>query len=245
VLDRVKALAAQHPEWKTQEPFEAVLEGDLKGVVASGEQGLTDLLMATHAGMSTDEFSSSVADWLSTAQHPRFKEPYTDLVFKPMLELLSYLRQNQFEIYIVSGGTVDFMRAFAEKVYGIPPEHVIGTTFALQFQRGPDGKPVLMREPKIDFLDDGPAKPVAIQRVIGRRPILAFGNSDGDQQMLEWTAAGDGVRFMGLVHHTDAEREWAYDRESRIGHLDKALDEATERKWVIVDMKQDWKVIYP
>jgi phosphoglycolate phosphatase-like HAD superfamily hydrolase len=244
-LDRVKALAPQHPEWKTQEPFEAVLEGDLKGVVASGEQGLTDLLMATHAGMSTDEFSRTVADWLSTAQHPRFKEPYTDLVFKPMLELLVYLRQNQFDTYIVSGGTVDFMRAFAEKVYGIPPERVIGTTFALQFQTGADGKPVLMREPKIDFLDDGPAKPVAIQRVIGRRPILAFGNSDGDQQMLEWTAAGDGVRFMGLVHHTDGEREWAYDRESRIGHLDKALDEATERKWVIVDMKQDWKVIYP
>jgi phosphoglycolate phosphatase-like HAD superfamily hydrolase len=244
-LDRVKALAPQHPEWKTQQPFKAVLEGDLKTLAESGEKGLVELLLTTHTGMTSDEFRKTVSDWLATAKHPRFKRPYTDLIFQPMLQLLAYLRQNGFKTFIVSGGTVEFMRVFAEKVYGIPPEQVVGTTFVTKFQMGTDGKPVLMREPKIDFIDDGPDKPVGIQKFIGRRPILAFGNSDGDQQMLQWTAAGSGARFMGLIHHTDAEREWAYDRQSHIGKLDKALDEATQRGWVVVDMKENWKVIYP
>jgi phosphoglycolate phosphatase-like HAD superfamily hydrolase len=244
-LDRVKALAPQHPEWRTQQPFKGAISGDMKALAASGEKGLGELLIATNTGMSTDEFSKAVSDWLSTAKHPRFKRPYTELVYQPMLELLAYLRQNGFKTFIVSGGTVEFMRVFTEKVYGIPPEQVVGTSFVTKFQMGPNGVPVLMREPKIEFIDDGPGKPVGIQMFIGRRPIFAFGNSDGDQQMLEWTAAGAGARFEGLVHHTDAEREWAYDRQSQIGHLEKALDEATLRKWVVVDMKQDWKVIYP
>ena len=244
-LDRVKALASQHPDWKTRQPFKAVLEDDTKTLLASGEKGLGELLMATHTGITTDEFSKAVSDWLATAQHPRFKRPYTELVFQPMLELLAYLRSNSFKTFIVSGGTVEFMRVFAEKVYGIPPEQVVGTSFVTKFQLATDGKPVLMREPKIDFVDDGPGKPVGIQKFIGRRPIFAFGNSDGDLQMLEWTAAGRGLKFMGLVRHTDAQREWSYDRESHIGRLDKALDEAAARKWTIVDMKRDWKSIYP
>jgi hypothetical protein len=212
-LDRVRALAAQHPEWKAHQPFKAVLEADTKALLQSGEKGLAEIIMTTHTGMSTDEFSAAVAGWLKTSQHPRFKRPYTDLVYEPMLQLLRYLRE--------------------------------GTSFATKFQMEPDGKPVLLREPKIDFVDDGPGKPVAIQKFIGRRPILAFGNSDGDQQMLEWTAAGSGARFIGLIHHTDAEREWAYDRDSRIGRLDKALDEANKRGWQVIDMRQHWKVIYP
>jgi phosphoserine phosphatase len=244
-LDRVKALAPQHPEWKTQQPFKAVLDGDMKALVASGEKGLVELVMATHTGMTTDEFAKTAADWLATARHPRFARPYTDLVYQPMLELMNYLRENGFKTFIVSGGTVEFMRAFTERIYGIPPEQVVGTTFATQFEMRDDGKPVLVRQSKIEFIDDGPGKPVGINKFIGRRPILAFGNSDGDQQMLQWTAAGSGARLMGLVHHTDAEREWAYDRKSHIGRLDKALDEATARGWVVVDMKQSWKVIYP
>ena len=244
-LDRVKALAPQHSEWKTRQPFKAVLDGDQKALAAAGEKGFADLLMVTHTGMTTDEFSKSVADWLAAAQHPRFKRPYTDLVYQPMLELLAYLRHSGFKTFIVSGGTVEFMRVFTEKVYGIPPEQVIGTSFVTRFQMGENRIPVLLREPKIEFNDDGPGKPVAIQKFIGRRPIFAFGNSDGDQQMLQWTAAGSGARFMGVVRHTDGEREWAYDRQSHIGPLDKALDEATSRKWVVVDMKQSWKVIYP
>lgn len=244
-LDRVKAVAPQHPEWKTQQPFKAVIDGDLKALAASGEKGLAELIMSTHTGMSTDDFSAVVAEWLATAKHPRFKRPYTDLVYQPMLDLLAFLRANGFKTFIVSGGTVEFMRVFAEKVYGIPPEQVVGTSFVTKFQLGAGGVPSLMREAKIEFIDDGPGKPVGIQKFIGRRPILAFGNSDGDQQMLEWTAAGSGPRFAGLVRHTDAEREWAYDRQSHIGKLDKALDEATTRKWVVVDIKTDWKVIYP
>jgi haloacid dehalogenase-like hydrolase len=202
-------------------------------------------VMATHTGMTTEEFAQTAAAWLATAKHPRFKRLYTDLVFQPMLELLSYLRANGFQTFIVSGGTVEFMRAFTERIYGIPPEQVVGTTFLTQFQMKGDGKPVLVRQPKIDFIDDGPGKPVGINKFIGQRPIFAFGNSDGDLQMLQWTAAGSGARLMGLVHHTDAVREWAYDRESRIGRLDKALDVATARGWIVVDMKQNWKVIYP
>jgi phosphoglycolate phosphatase-like HAD superfamily hydrolase len=244
-LDRVKLLAPKHPDWKTTQPFKAVLDGDLKTLAASGEKGMFQILVATNTGMTTDEFAETVADWIDTARHPRFKRPYTDLVFQPMLELLTYLRQNGFKTYIVSGGTVEFMRVWSEKVYGIPPEQVVGTTFVTEFQMRKDGTPVLLRQPRIDFIDDGPGKPVAIQKFIGRRPVLAFGNSDGDHQMLQWTAAGSGARLMGLVHHTDAEREWAYDRQSHIGRLDKALDEAQARGWVVVDMKQAWKVIYP
>lgn len=244
-LDRVKALAPHHPEWKTQPLFKAVLDGDVKALLASGEKGLAEIIMVTHTGMTTDEFTHTVFDWLVTAKHPTKKRHYTDLVYQPMLELLAYLRANNFKTFIVSGGTVEFMRAFAEKVYGIPPEQVVGTSFVTKFQMNGSGVPVLMREAKIEFVDDGPGKPVGIQRFIGRRPILAFGNSDGDQQMLQWTAAGTTARFMGLVRHTDAEREWSYDRDSHIGKLDRALDEAIARKWVVVDMKQDWKVIYP
>lgn len=241
---RIHALAGKHPEWKTQQPFKAVLEGDMKALAASGQKGLLTLLATTHAGITTDEFAAAVADWCDNARHPRFKRPYTDLVYQPMLELLDYLRANGFKTFIVSGGGVEFMRVFAERVYGIPPEQVVGSSGVLKFTTRA-GKPVLVKQPKVEFIDDHDGKPVGIQRFIGRRPILAFGNSDGDQQMLQWTAAGDGVRFMGLVHHTDADREWAYDRKSKIGTLDKAWDEANARGWTVVDMKQDWKVIYP
>jgi phosphoglycolate phosphatase-like HAD superfamily hydrolase len=244
-LARVRALAPRHPEWKTTQPFKAVLDNDLKALAASGQKGLLTLVLTTHTGMTTEQFGRTVSGWLETARHPRFKRPYTDLVFQPMLELLAYLRENGFKTYIVSGGTVEFMRVFSERVYGIPPEQVVGTTFETRFQMGKDGVPALMRQPKIDFVDDGPGKPVGIAKFIGRRPVLAFGNSDGDHQMLQWTAAGDGARFMGIVRHTDGEREWAYDRQSSIGRLDKALDEATQKGWTVVDMKQDWKVIYP
>jgi len=244
-LARVKTLAPKHPEWKTQQPFKAVLDGDMKALAASGEKGMIQLLIATHTGMTTDEFTKTVVDWMATAQHPRFKRPYTELVYQPMLELLAHLRANDFKTYIVSGGTVEFMRPWTERVYGIPPEQVVGTSFVTTYKLGPNGKPSLFRQPKIDFVDDGPGKPVNIQKFIGRRPVFAFGNSDGDQQMLQWTAAGEGARFMGIVHHTDTTREWAYDRQSHIGRLDKALDEAKARGWTVVDMKADWKKIYP
>jgi phosphoglycolate phosphatase-like HAD superfamily hydrolase len=243
-FERVKALAPKHPEWKTQQPFKAVLEGDMKALAASGQKGLIQLLLATNTGMTTEQFTRTVVDWFATAQHPRFKRPYTDLVYQPMVELLAYLRASGFKTYIVSGGTVEFMRPWTERTYGIPPEQVVGTSFVTVFRQGADGKPFLLRQPKVDFVDDGPGKPVGIQKFIGRRPVLAFGNSDGDQQMLEWTAAGDGARFMGLVHHTDAVREWAYDRQSHVGRLDKALDEAQRRGWTVVDMKTDWRKIF-
>jgi hypothetical protein len=243
-FDRVKALALQHPEWKEKQPFKAVLENDLKALAAAGEKGGAEILMTTHAGMTTEEFEKIVKDWLATAKHPRFNRPFTDLVYQPMLELLVYLRENGFTTYIVSGGGVEFMRPWTEKVYGIPPEQVVGSSIKVKFEMR-DGKPVLMRLPDIDFIDDGPGKPVGIQKFIGRRPIAAFGNSDGDLQMLQWTAAGEGLRFMLLVHHTDAEREWAYDRQSPIGRLDKALDEAQRRGWTVVDMKKDWKKVFP
>ncbi len=243
-LDRVKALAPQHPEWKEKQPFKAVLENDMSALALAGEKGLAEIVMATHAGMTTEEFEKIVKDWLATAKHPRFNRPLTDLVYQPMLELLAYLRENAFKTYIVSGGGVEFMRPWTEKVYGIPPEQVVGSSVKLKWDMR-DGKPVLMRLPQIDFIDDGPGKPVGIQKFIGRRPIAAFGNSDGDQQMLQWAAAGEGSRFMLLAHHTDAEREWAYDRQSSIGRLDKALDEAERRGWTVVDMKKDWKKIFP
>ena len=243
-FDRVKALAPKHPEWKTKQPFKGILENDMKAVAATGEKGLVEVIGATHAGMTTDEFAQTVNDWLARAKHPRFQRPYTDLVYQPMLELLAYLRANGFKTFIVSGGGVDFMRVFTEQVYGIPPEQVVGSVGETKFEMR-NGKPVLMKLPKLIHIDDKAGKPVGIHRFIGRRPVLAFGNSDGDQQMLEWTAGGDGARFMGLVRHTDAQREWAYDRQSSIGRLDTALDEATARGWTVVDMKRDWKKIYP
>ncbi len=243
-LDRVRELAPQHPEWRQKQPFKGVLENDPKAVQEAGEKGAVELVMATHAGMTSDEFSVIVDGWVDHARHPRFQRPYTDLVYQPMLELLRYLRANGFETFIVSGGGVEFMRAFAERVYGIPPERVVGSAGALQYQMKA-GVPSLLKLPKVDFVDDKEGKPIGIQRFIGRRPILAFGNSDGDFQMLEWTTAAEGARFAGIVHHTDAAREWAYDRNSSVGHLDKALNAAPSRHWEVVDMKDDWKVVYP
>ncbi len=244
-MDRIAALAPQHPEWNETQPFKGVLEGDMKAVAASGEHGLLEIVAATHAGITTDKFADIVDSWLKTAEHPRFHRLYTEMVYQPMLELLTYLRAHGFKTFIVSGGGIEFMRRFAEPVYGIPPEQVVGSSGVVKFEIGADGNPVLMKEAKVEFVDDGPGKPVGINRFIGRRPILAFGNSDGDQQMLEWTAAGSGARFMGLVHHTDAEREWAYDRNSHVGRLEKALDEATAKGWAVVDMKKDWNVVFP
>jgi phosphoserine phosphatase len=243
-FERVKALAPKHPEWKTRQPFKGILEDDMKAVAAAGEKGIAEVVAATHSGMTTDEFAQIVKEWLAQAKHPRFNRGYWEVVYQPMLELLAYLRANGFKTFIVSGGGIDFMRVFTEEVYGIPPEQVVGSTGETHFElRG--GKRVLVKLAKVNHIDDKAGKPVGIQRFIGRRPILAFGNSDGDQQMLQWTAAGGGLRFMGLVRHTDAEREWAYDRQSPIGRLDKALDEATARGWTVVDMKRDWKKIYP
>lgn len=244
-IDRVKALAGQHPEWRTTQPFKAVLEGDLHAAVATGNKGLLEILAASHAGMTTEEFHSTVMQWLATARHPSRGRPYTELAYQPMRELLDYLRANGFKTFIVSGGGVEFMRAFAQRVYGIPPEQVVGSSGVTTFHSTNDGKAVLIKAPKVEFIDDGPGKPSGIQRFIGRRPILAVGNSDGDQEMLEWTVAGDGMRLAVLIHHTDAEREYAYDRNSHVGRLDKALDEATARNWVIVDMKQDWRTVFP
>jgi hypothetical protein len=243
-LDRVKALAPAHPEWRTAEPFASVLKGDIKGVLAGGEKAIVEIVMATHAGMTNVEFATIVSDWVATARHPRFGQLYTAMVYQPMLELGAYLRANDFKTFIVSGGGIEFMRPWTERVYGIPPEQVVGSSIKSKFELR-DGKPVLMRLPELNFIDDGPGKPVGINQHIGRRPIFAFGNSDGDLQMLQWTAAGGGARFMGLVRHTDAVREWAYDRTSSIGKLDKALDEAQARGWTLVDMKSDWNVIFP
>jgi phosphoserine phosphatase len=243
-IDRVKALAPQHPEWKREEPFRSLLAGDVKGALAGGEKAIVEIVMATHAGNTTDEFASVVQDWAKTARHPKTGHLYTEMVYQPMLELLAYLRANGFKTFIVSGGGIEFMRAWAEGVYGVPPEQTVGSAVGTHFEMRPTG-PVLVRDAKLDFVDDGPGKPVGINRHIGRRPLLAFGNSDGDQQMLEWTAAGSGARFLGLVHHTDAAREWAYDRASSVGKLDKALDEAVTRGWIVVDMKADWRRVFP
>jgi phosphoserine phosphatase len=243
-LDQVKAMASRHPEWKTQEPYKTLLAGDVKGALAQGEKAILGIIAATHSGMTTEEFASSVEAWAASAKHPKSGRLYTEMIYQPMLELLRYLRGKGFKTFIVSGGGVEFMRAWAEKAYGIPPEQVVGSSGVTKFELRSNG-PVLLKEAKMEFVDDGPGKPVGINRFIGRRPILAFGNSDGDHQMLQWTAAGPGRRFLGLVHHTDAEREWAYDRQSHIGKLDKALDEALQRDWTVVDMKKDWKRIYP
>jgi hypothetical protein len=242
-LDRVKALAPLHPEWDTQ-PFKAVLEGDMKALAESGERGLVEVITVTHAGMTTDEFSKIVTDWLATARDPRFKRLHTELVYQPMLELLGYLRANGFKTFIVSGGGVEFIRPWAEQVYGVPPEQVIGSSIKTRFEMR-DGRPTLFRLPDVNFIDDKAGKPVGISQAIGRRPIAAFGNSDGDLEMLQWTTMSGGVRFGLIVHHTDAEREYAYDRQSHFGRLDVALDAAALNKWTVVDMKKDWKVIFP
>jgi phosphoglycolate phosphatase-like HAD superfamily hydrolase len=243
-VDRVKVLAGQHPEWKEQEPFATLMKGDLKAVLSQGEKAIAQVIAATHAGMSTDEFAEQVKNWFATAKHPTTGRPYTQMVYQPMLELLAYLRDHGFKTFIVSGGGVEFMRAFAEVAYGIPPEQVIGSS-GMQKWEMREGGPVLVKLPEIDFIDDKDGKPIGIQRHIGRRPIAAFGNSDGDLQMLQWTAAGSGPRFCLYVHHDDAEREWAYDRHSHIGRLDAGLDEAAAKGWTVVSMKEDWNLIFP
>ncbi|MFC1689410.1 HAD family hydrolase [Pseudomonadota bacterium] len=244
-MDRVKALAPQHPEWKTQEPFASLLKGDVKNALAGGMKSVGEIIMATHAGMTTTEFEQIVKDWLATARHPMTNRPYTGLVYQPMLELLTYLRASGFKTYIVSGGGIEFMRPWTEAVYGIPPEQVVGSSIKTKFEVQDDGTLAIVRLPELNFIDDKEGKPVAINMHVGRRPIAAFGNSDGDLQMLQWTTAGEGARFALYVHHTDAGREWAYDRESSIGGLDKGLDEARAKGWTVVDMKNDWNVIYP
>lgn len=243
-VDRVKALAPQHPEWKTTEPFASLLKGDVRGALAGGKQAILKIIMATHAGMTTDEFETTVKDWIATAKHPGTERLLTDMVYQPMLELLAYLRTKGFKTFIVSGGGIEFMRPWTEQVYGIPPEQVVGSSGKLRYTLQ-DGDPVLVKLPEINFIDDKDGKPIGIHTHIGRKPILAFGNSDGDLQMLQWTASGNGARLMALIHHTDAEREWAYDRKSSIGQLDKALDEAKDKGWTVVDMKKDWKNVYP
>jgi hypothetical protein len=243
-FDRVKKLAPQHPEWKTRQPFKGVLEGDMKAVGASGMKGLMEIVMATHSGMSAAEFEQEVSTWLATTKQSKFDRLYTELVYQPQLELLAYLRANGFKTFIVSGGGIAFMRPISEKTYGIPPEQVVGSSVVAEFQIK-DGKPALVRMPKIDFINDKAGKPVGIYEHIGRRPILAFGNSDSDMQMIEYTKAGDGQRLGLFVHHTDADREYAYDRKSHVGTLDKALDHANANGWIIVDMKKDWKEVFP
>jgi len=243
-LDRVKALAPQHPEWKEKEPFASLLKGDVKGALAGGEDAMLDIVMTTHAGMTSEEFEKLVKDWIAIAKHPKTARPYTQMVYQPMLEVLDYLRGQGFKTFIVSGGGIEFMRPWVEKVYGIPPEQVVGSSIKTRFEIR-NGNPILVRLSELNFIDDKEGKPIGINSRIGRRPIAAFGNSDGDLQMLQWTAAGKGARFALFVHHTDAEREWAYDRNSSIGRLDKGLDEAQANGWTVVDMKKDWKVIYP
>lgn len=243
-LDRVKALAPEHPEWQTEEPFASLLKGDLKAALAGGEQAVAEIIAATHAGMTTTEFAAIVDEWIATARHPQTGRLYTEMVYQPMLELLTYLRAHGFKTFIVSGGGVEFMRPWASAVYGIPPEQIIGSSVKTKFEMS-DGEPVLVRLAELDFYDDKDGKPVAINAQIGRRPIAAFGNSDGDLQMLQWTTAGDGPRFGLLVHHTDAAREWAYDRESHVGRLDAALDAAPANGWTVVDMANDWNAVFP
>ena len=244
-FDEIKRMVGEKPALKTKEPYRSVLSRDLKSLTAGGNKGLLQVMALTHTGMTTEAFNASVDKWLSTARHPTKQRPYSEMVYQPQLELLAYLRANGFKTFIVSGGGVEFMRVFAEKVYGIPPEQIVGSSGAVKFRMTADGRPELLKEGKVEFIDDGPGKPVGINRFIGRRPILAFGNSDGDLQMLQYTVGGPGPRLALLVHHTDAEREWAYDRSSHIGKLDKALDEAAAKGWTVVDMKTDWKTVFP
>lgn len=243
MLDRVKTLSPQHPEWKTKEPFKSILAGDMKGIANGGEKGIVEMGMATHAGMTTDQFEKIVTSWFETAKHPKTGRPYTEMTYLPMRELLDYLRSNGFTTYIVSGGGVEFMRPVTEKLYGIPAQQVVGSSIATQYAIVGD-VPVLKRLPKIDFIDDGAGKPAGINKFIGRKPIFVAGNSDGDYEMLRWVTAAKGPGFAMIVHHTDADREYAYDRKSSFGKLDKALDEAERRNWLVVDMKNDWKSIF-
>jgi haloacid dehalogenase-like hydrolase len=243
VLDRVKEMAPDHPDWKDKQPFKAVLDSDLRALAATGEKGLAELVAVTHAGMTTEEFEKIVIGWLATARDHRFKRPYTELVYQPMLELLAYLRTNGFKTFIVSGGGIEFMRPWTERIYGVPPEQVVGSSIKTRFELR-DGRPILFRLPEINFIDDKAGKPVGINGHIGRRPIAAFGNSDGDLEMLQWTTLAGGPCLGLIVHHTDAEREYAYDRHSHFGRLDKALDAAVPNKWVVADMRKDWKRIF-
>jgi phosphoglycolate phosphatase-like HAD superfamily hydrolase len=242
-LDQIKALAPQHPEWQSREPFKSALAGDAKSILTGGERALLEIVAATHFGMTTEEFEVEVRAWLTTARHPETNRPYTEMVFQPMLELLTCLRASGFKTFIVSGGGVEFMRTFAERTYGVPPEQVVGSSGKLKFEMR-DGKPILIKLSEVDFINDNVGKPVAIQQHIGRRPIAAFGNSDGDLEMLQWTTAGEGARLALLVHHTDGIREWAYDH-SYFGRLDKALEEANTNRWVVADMKNDWQRVFP
>jgi hypothetical protein len=243
-LDRVKALAPRHPEWQSTEPFASLLRGDVKSALAGGEKAIAEIVMVTHAGMTPEDFERTVREWMATAKHAKTGKRYTEMVYQPMLEVLAFLRANGFKTFIVSGGGIEFMRAWAGRVYGIPPEQIVGSTIKTRFELR-DGQPVLIRLPEINFIDDGPGKPVGIQTHIGRRPLAAFGNSDGDLAMLQWTAAGRGPRLCLIVHHTDGAREWAYDRDSPIGRLDKGLQEARAQGWTVVSMKDDWKRIFP
>jgi phosphoglycolate phosphatase-like HAD superfamily hydrolase len=243
-IDRVMELAPQHPEWEHEEPFASLLKGNLEHALAGGEEAILEIVMATHADLTSEEFTRMVKDWMATARHPETGQLFVDMVYQPMLELLAYLRANGFKTFIVSGGGIEFMRAWAEEVYNIPPGQVIGSSIKTTFELR-DGEPVLVRLPKLNFINDKGGKPVGIQQHIGRRPIAAFGNSDGDLPMLQWTSAGSGPRFCLYVHHTDAEREWAYDRKSHVGRLDKGLEEAAKNGWTVVDMKQDWTTIFP
>lgn len=244
VSDRIRHLAPRHPEWKLQPPFKGILEGDTKAVAASGEHGVTELMAVTHAWMTAEAFEEIVSDWISTARHPRFDRPYDSLIYQPMVELMDYLRDNGFQTWIVSGGGADFMRPWADDAYGIPPQQIIGSQIAEDYQII-EGKPQFMRKPQVFFVDDGPGKPVGIHRHIGKRPVMAFGNSDGDYQMLEYTTSGDGPSLAMIVHHTDGEREYAYDRDTHIGRLDKAMTDAPAKGWHLIDMARDWSTIYP
>ncbi|QEU10633.1 HAD family hydrolase [Paracoccus yeei] len=243
-IDRIQKLAARHPEWKLQQPFKGVLEGDLKAVAGSGGKGATEILAVTHAWMTADAFEGIVNDWIKTARHPKTGLPYDEMIYQPMVELMDYLRDNGFQTWIVSGGGIDFMRPWADDTYGIPPQQIVGSQIAEEYQII-DGKPEFMRKPEVFFVDDGAGKPVGIERHIGKRPVMAFGNSDGDYQMLEYVTAGDGPSLGMIVHHTDAKREFAYDRDSHIGKLDKAMTDAPDKGWLLIDMAQDWSRVYP
>ena len=244
IFDRIKELAPNHPEWQQTEPFASVLKGNFESALSGGEKALLEMVMATHTGLTADEFAQSVSSWLATARHPKSGRPFTSMVYQPMLELLDYLRANDFKTFIVSGGGIDFMRVFAEEIYGVPPEQVVGSSLKATYEIR-NNTPVIVKQPEIDFIDDKAGKPVGIHRYIGRRPVIAAGNSDGDFEMLEWTTAGAGPKLAMLVHHDDATREWAYDRDSHIGRLVRGLDEGSQRGWLIVSMKDDWNRIYP
>ncbi len=242
-FDRVKQLAPDHPEWRDLEPFASILKGDAEAALAGGEKALLEIITATHTGMTSEEFTAAVNEWLTTARHPATGRPYTEMVYQPMLEFLTYLRANGFKTFIVSGGGIEFLRPWTERVYGIPPEQVVGSSVKTKYEVR-DGKPVIVRLPEIDFIDDKAGKPIGIHEHLGRRPILAYGNSDGDFQMLEWTTSGDGARLGLLLHHTDANREWAYDRDSHVGRLDRGLDEASQNGWIVIDMQKDWRQVF-